>query len=247
MNVYEVGADLAYGQLTYARTPRQHANDEKQLVEWDKQYSEWKRLCEETGWVPPRLESPRGKAKTLPVDCVAAALGSGRDMLLNERAREALAPLLSPHGEYLPVQVDGLDYRIFSCTTLVDIADQDRIEGKRSPETYLPPGWWDSITRWSFHPERVATAPAVFTVPQRRWTLMCTDVLRQAVEAHDLLGFQFDLLWSPEDGGVEIDTSLSQFFGESGRRMNIAGKERRKAMIARLAARAKNRSRTTEC
>ncbi len=59
---------------------------------------------------------------------------------------------------------------------------------------------------------------------------MCTDVLRQAVEAHDLLEFRFDLLWSPETGGVEIDDSLAQFFGESGRQMNIAGKERRKAM-----------------
>ena len=92
----------------------------------------------------------------------------------------------------------------------------------------------------------MATAPAVFTVPQERRTLMCTDVLRQAVEAHDLLGFQFDLLWSPEDGGVEINNSIAQFFGEPGRQMNIAGRERRKAMIARLAARAKAHPRPPE-
>ncbi len=111
MNVYKVRADLAHGTLTYARTARQYSNEEKQLAEWGRQYSEWARLCETTGWVPPRLESPRGgnRAKTLPLDCIAAALGSGRDMLLDEHAREALAPLLLPLGEYLPVEVDGLD------------------------------------------------------------------------------------------------------------------------------------------
>ncbi len=55
----------------------------------------------------------------------------------------------------------------------------------------------------------MATAPAVFTVPQDWQIRMCTDVLRQAVEAHDLLGFRFDLLWSPETGGVEINTSIA--------------------------------------
>ena len=83
----------------------------------------------------------------------------------------------------------------------------------------------------------MATSQAVFTVPQHQWTLMYTDVLRQAVEAHDLLGFRFDLLWSPENGGVEIDTSIAQFFGESSRQINIAAKERRKAMQARLKGR----------
>ena len=148
-----------------------------------------------------------------------------------------MAPLLLPCGEYLPVQLDGLDYCWFNCTTMADIADQDLIEGKRATESYMPPGSWDCITRWSFHPERVAIAPAVFTVPQKRRPLMCTDVLRQAVEAHDLLGFQFDLLWSPQHGGVTIDNSIAQFFGESGRQTTIAARERRKAMQARLKGR----------
>ena len=188
-------------------------------------------------WQPPQLESPRDGPKVLPLDCIGAAAFAGHGALLSARARELLAPLLLPCGEYLPVQLDGLDYCWFNCTTMVDIADQDLIEGKRATESYMSPGSWDCITRWSFHPERVATAPAVFTVPQKRRPLMCTDVLRQAVEAHDLLGFRFDLLWSPETGGVEIDTSIAQFFSESGRQLNIAAKERRKAMQARLKGR----------
>lgn len=230
MKVYKVGPDLACGKLT------QVCGEENDDADWEKRY-EAAGKPSAAGWHPPRLESPRGKAKVLPVDCVGSTVISAGDMLLNERAREALALLLLPCGEYLPVQVDGLDYQCFNCTTLVDVADQNLMEGERSTESSVLPGWWDRITRWAFHPKRVATAPVIFTVPQRRRMLMCTDVLRQAVEEHDLLGFQFDLLWSPEDGGIEINNSPAQFFGESGRQMNIAGKERRKAMLARLAAR----------
>ena len=129
----------------------------------------------------------RGKAKALPLDCVAAAMLSGKDMLLNARAREALTPLLLACGEYLPVRLDGLDYQWFNCTAMVDIADQDRIEGGRSKYLLEPPECWHSISRWAFHPDRVATAPAIFTVPQWSFYLMCTNVLRRAVEAHDLL------------------------------------------------------------
>ena len=232
MNVYEVGPDLAGGVLTRLR------GDDDQTA-WDRRY-EAAGKPSAMDWCPPRLESPRGKTKVLPVDCVAASMVSGADMLLSTRAREALAPLLLPCGECLPVELDGLDHRWFNCTTLIDVADQERIEGRRSEHRLVPPDCWRTITRWAFHPERLADAPAVFTVPQLQRILMCTDVLREAVEAHDLLGFQFDLLWSARTGGVEIDASPGQFFGESGRQWNIAAKARRKAMKARLTARAKS-------
>ena len=45
---------------------------------------------------------------------------------------------------------------------------------------------------------------------------------------------------------MEINNSIAQFFGESGRQMNIAGRERRKAMIKHLAARAKAHPRPPE-
>lgn len=232
MNVYKVGPDLAYGQLVYASDNI----DDAQAMRW----LEAAGTSRAADWQPPSLESPRGGPKVLPLDCIGAAAFAGHGALLSTRARKLLAPLLLPCGEYLPVQLDGLDYCWFNCTTMADVADQDLIEGKRATESYMPPGSWDCITRWSFHPERVAIAPAVFTVPQKRRPLMCTDVLRQAVEAHDLLGFQFDLLWSLENGGVEINNSIAQFFGESGRQRNIAAKARRKAMQARLKGRPAN-------
>ena len=229
MNVYRVEADLACGTLVYAAGENDYADRERCREAMGKPSA--------AGWHPPSLRNPPGKIKILPVDCVPAAAFGGQAMLLNQRAREALAPLLLSCGEYLPVRIDGLDYRWFNCTALVDVADQDRIEGRRSTESYMPPGWWDRITRWAFHPERLAEAPAVFTVPQRRRILMCTDVLREAVEAHGLLGFQFDPLWSPETGGVEVNDSPTQFLGEAGRRWTIAAKARRKAIAARLEGR----------
>ncbi len=228
MNVYKVGPDLAFGQLVYTSDSIDHA----QAMCW----LEAAGTPRAADWQPPPLESPRGGPKVLPLDCVGAAAFAGHSALLGARARELLAPLLLPCGEYLPVRLDGLDYCWFNCTTVADIANQDGIEGELWEHDNELPSRWKEIDRWSFHPECVATAPTVFTVPQRG-TLMCTDVLRRAVEAHDLLGFRFDLLWSPEDGGVTIDNSLSQFFGEFGRQMNIAAKERRKAMQARLKGR----------
>ncbi len=235
MNVYKVGADLAWGILLHLPS-----NDDRAAWRWDEALGK----PSANNWQPSRLENPRGKAKVLPTDCVSACMVTAHDMLLSAHAREALAPLLLPFGEFLPVQLEGLavalealDYCWFNCTTMADIADQDRIEGERSKYRLEPPNCWNSITRWSFHLERVATAPVVFTVPQDQWTLMCTDMLRQAVEAHDLLGFQFDLLWSAENGGVEINNSIAQFMGESGRQRNIAAKARRKAMQARLKGR----------
>ena len=229
MNVYNVGADLAYGAFNSAASDNDPAGWERRCAAVGKPSA--------AGWQPPPLENARGKAKVLPLDCVGALMNFHHGMLFGACAREALAPLLLPCGEYLPVQLDGLDYCWFNCTTMIDIADQDGIEGELwEGDTREAPDCWKSITRWSFHPERVATAPAVFTVPQRE-TLMCTDVLRRAVEAHDLLGFQFDLLWSPKDGGVTVDNSLSQFMGESGRQKNIAAKARRRAMQARLKGR----------
>ncbi len=227
MNLYKVGADLAYGAFNSVSGNRNPAETERRSAAMGKRSA--------ADWRPPLVENARGKAKVLPLDCVGALLDFGHGFLLGARAREVLAPMLLPCGEHLPVQIDGSDYCWFNCTTVADIADQDGIQGEfwedKTRETLT---CWKSITRWSFHPGRVATAPAVFTVPQDSGTMMCTDLLRQAVETYDLLGFRFDLLWSPESGGVEINNSLGQFFGESGRQLNIAARERRKAMQARL-------------
>ena len=232
MNVYRVRADLAYGMVAHAGDEDDHDEISRCMEAAGKPSA--------AGWRPPHLEDPPGDARTLPVDCIAAAAFGSQAMLLSQRARAVLAPLLLPCGEYLPVRIDGSDYCWFNCTTLVDAADQDRIEGERSKHRHEPPDCWNTITRWAFHPDRLADTPAIFTVPQWSFHPMCTDVLREAVEAHDLLGFQFDLLWSPEHGGVEINDSPTQFLGEAGRQWTIAAKARRKAMQACLAARAKS-------
>ncbi len=122
MNVYKVGADLACSQFVYATDNIDHAQARRWL--------EAAGTARAADWQPPPLESPRGGPKVLPLDCVGAVAFAGRSALLSARARELLAPLLLPCGEYLPVQLDGLDYCWFNCTTVADIANQDGIEGE---------------------------------------------------------------------------------------------------------------------
>lgn len=85
MNVYKVGADLAYGQLVYTRDNV----DDAQATRW-REAAGTPRIAE---WQPPPLESPRGGAKVLPLDCVGVAAFAGHSALLSARAREVLAPL----------------------------------------------------------------------------------------------------------------------------------------------------------
>ncbi|MCQ8278700.1 hypothetical protein NFI95_09570 [Acetobacteraceae bacterium KSS8] len=235
MNVYRVDADLAYGTLVFAHSPKTQSGEEAQLRIWNKEFSDWDHHCETVGWLaPPIGYGTRNQARALPLDAVRLALGPEHNLLLSARARALLSPLLLPNGRFLPVRWEGHDYAIFECTALADVADPGGIEGERSE---YRPGCWTRVDRWSFHPDRLATAPAIFTVPQDPFIRMCTDVFRDAVAAHDLLGFAFKPLWSEADGGVLIDNSPGQFMGEAGRQMAIAAKERRRAMLAILKAR----------
>jgi len=63
--------------------------------------------------------------------------------------------------------------------------------------------------------------------------LLCTDVLKSAVEAADLVGFEFQLLWSSETGGVHPGPPA--VFGEAARVRVEQTRRKREAALARLA------------
>ena len=227
MNIYNVVPDAAYGVLVLV----DNAGDSER---WNKARG---RINAEA-WQVPTVEVPSEKEEIVPVDCLCSATPPGRGFLLNKRAREALAPLLLPCGEYLPVRFGHFDYQWFNCTTMIDAADQERIEGKQYDSPPALPGRWLKITRWAFHADRLAGAPVIFGVPQRRaGMLLCTDVLKQAVEEHDLLGFEFEHLWSSEAGGTKLDSSLANFLGAAGREYEKRAREKRNKAMAKLAAR----------
>jgi len=170
----------------------------------------------------------------VPVDCVCSATTPGRGLLLNRRAREALGKLLSPCGEFLPVRLGSFDYQWFNCTVEIDAVDQEKIEGVPA-EPPVPPRYWMEITRWAFKPEALTQPPVIFGLPRHRPVLLCTDVLKSAVERADLLGFEFQLLWSSETGGVPVNPGPPPMFGEAARERLELNRRECEAALARLA------------
>jgi hypothetical protein len=222
MNVYRVDADCDYGLLPVV---------EDELVDFWCEKAAGKPSA--TNWrVPTMLVEP--DRDFVPVDCVCSAVTPGRGLLLNRRAREALGELLSPCGEFLPVRLGRYDYQWFNCTVTVDAIDQEKMEGAPAKPP-VPPGSWRNITRWAFKPEALAQPSVIFGLPRQRPNLLCTDVLKSAVEGADLLGFEFQLLWSSETGGVAIDPGPPAMFGEAARERVEQERRKREAALARLA------------
>jgi len=221
MNVYRVKADLDYGYLPIV---------EDELVRF---WGEAAGKPSAAHWrVPTMLVEP--DRDFVPVDCVCSAITPGRGLLLNRHARKALGQLLSPCGEFLPVRLGSFDYQWFNCTVAVDAVDDDKVEGVQA-EPPVPPGYWMEITRWAFKPEALAQPPVIFGLPRSSTTLLCSDVLMSAVEGADLLGFEFQLLWSSETGGVAIDPGPPAMFGEARERVEEQARRKREAALARLA------------
>jgi len=222
MNIYRVDADCAYGVLPIVEEPG--------LVRF------WRETAGKPSSANWRIPTMLVELDNdfVPVDCVCSATPPGRGLLLNRRARDALGELLSPYGEFLPVRLGSFDYRWFNCTVQVDAVDQERTEGVRA-EPPARPGFWMRITRWAFKPEALAQPPVIFGLPRDRPTLLCGDVLKSAVEQADLLGFEFQLLWSSETGGVRVNPGPPPMFGEAARELHELNRRKREAALARLA------------
>jgi len=91
------------------------------------------------------------------------------------------------------------------------------------------------ITRWAFKPETLAQPPIVFGLLRHTPVLLCTDVLKSAVERADLLGFDFQLLWSSETGGVAVNPGPPPTFGEAARELQERDRRKREVALVRLA------------
>jgi hypothetical protein len=221
MNVYRITADCAYGLLPIV---------EESLV---RLWGEAAGKPSAANWrIPTMLVEP--DRDFVPVDCVCSAITPGRGLLLNRRAREAIGELLASCGEFLPVRLGSFDYQWFNCTVQIDAVDHEKIEGVQAAPP-APPGHWRRITRWAFKPEALVQPPAIFGLPRDRPTLLCTDVLKAAVERADLLGFEFQLLWSSETGGVPVNPGPPPMFGEAARERLELNRRECEAALARLA------------
>ncbi len=154
-------------------------------------------------WSIPRLipyDDDRADAgPLLPVD--ALPLNAAADgLVMSERARRLLGPLLRSCGEFLPVYVLDESFWWFNCLRSIDALSAgttgEWVEG--GGERFLA-----LVHQLVFGADRVREAPPVFRVPELpAGYLFARQSFRDLVERCGLIGFQFDLVWSDSSGGV---------------------------------------------
>lgn len=154
----------------------------------------------EPAWTPPEIDvlfEPREpEPKWVPTDCPNF---SSLHLMLSRRAIDALAPLIGPHGEFLPVSASLGDYAIFNTFTELDAFDDARTEGRRHPDGRL----WE-ILRYALRPEAMVDAPPIFRLSGERAPFFVTDAFHDAVLRARLTGFVFTPAWNSETGGIAL-------------------------------------------
>ncbi|MBR0641991.1 imm11 family protein [Plastoroseomonas hellenica] len=153
------------------------------------------------GWRPLRVEliSTLGEEDEVdpPVVTDCPYLGAVQ-LLLSARARDVLAPLLEPEGEFLPVEAAFGAYWIYNCLRSLEALDEARSVAERFPD-----GDIKRITRHELRPE-VIGQHAIFHLHGKTGIYYATDRLVAAVERAGLTGFVFTEVWSSESGGVDL-------------------------------------------
>ncbi|MBR0668540.1 hypothetical protein GXW71_29580 [Roseomonas hellenica] len=155
------------------------------------------------GWRPLRVEliSTLGEEDEVdpPVVTDCPYLGAVQ-LLLSARARDVLAPLLEPEGEFLPVEAAFGAYWIYNCLRSREALDEARSVAERFPD-----GDIKRITRHELRPE-VIGQHAIFHLDGKTGIYYATDRLVAAVERAGLTGFVFTEVWSSESGGMDLPT-----------------------------------------
>jgi hypothetical protein len=106
--------------------------------------------------------------------------------ILSERARDALSPLIDPHGEFLEVSSEIGKYWVFNVISKIDILDTEK-----SCIDWLAGTWIAGhISKYSFK-KRKEDIPPVFRLKQQPRHIYATEKLKDAVEANGLHGFHF--------------------------------------------------------
>lgn len=107
------------------------------------------------------------------------------------KSLNALADLLEPHGEILPLQSDDGLFFAYNVTRVIDCLDVDNSQVKRFSDGDIM-----HVQQYTFFPERITGIP-IFKIPQlsRAYVFVTAEFLRR-VEDHALSGFRFKPLWS---------------------------------------------------
>lgn len=154
-----------------------------------------------TGWCPLGVEliSTLGEEDETdpPVLTDCPYLGAAQ-LLLSARARDALAPLLAPEGEFLAAETAFGDYWIYNCLRSLAALDETRSTIERFPD-----GGIKRIARHELRADVIGDH-AIFHLQGKTGFYYATDRLAAKVEWAGLTGFAFTEVWSAEAGGVEL-------------------------------------------
>ncbi len=127
-------------------------------------------------------------------DCPFA--GAGSQLVLSQRACEALGPMLDQAGALLRLNPPHeMGYQMFVCYRHIDALDTVRTKHEE--------GFPSRMTQYEFH-AAVLEGVDIFRLSNRVGRLYVSEHFVQETRRHRLNGFRFRLLWSSERGGVTL-------------------------------------------
>lgn len=112
---------------------------------------------------------------------------NGVYLILSEKAHQALEPLLSSAGEFLPITISGERHQLFNCRRIVEVD-----ESKSKQETIN--GEYLGLLSIAFHPSTELTNLICKTRFDNCSTLYCNDELRKVITDRKLGGMAFEPL-----------------------------------------------------
>jgi hypothetical protein len=134
-------------------------------------------------WKPVRLEF-----KELPPDPQKPpdiCTWHGACLILSPKAYDAIGQLISPFGEFLPVDYNGTEYMIFNCRTL---GRTDDINSKVEQFEGVPMG----VEKLAFNAVDVIDKVIFKTPLNYSACCFCGDLFKGAVEKAGLRGIRFE-------------------------------------------------------
>jgi hypothetical protein len=112
-------------------------------------------------------------------------------LILRSDAANGLRDIMSPYGEFLPLKGgDGLE--LFNATTVLDALDEGRSEIIRFDDGDIL-----NIERYVFHQEVIGNS-LIFKLPYRASNLYMQAGFIEQINAMELCGIGFELVWSDE-------------------------------------------------
>ncbi|OAG75003.1 hypothetical protein Amal_03835 [Acetobacter malorum] len=187
LNVYRVSSNLQYGGISpnvkiWDENGRAVLPDYIKLENWELYPVRLKKFTTDVNFIP---------------------YYAGDNFVVDETAKALLQPLIQDCGEFRPVKVGERLYWWFKCTLEYDCTVKGQIEG----DILLPEAnMWYDINRWVFDPVKLRQVPTIFYPHEYPTALLCTDVLKNVVEASGLVGLTFQHLWNETTGGVWVES-----------------------------------------